>query len=303
MMTLELSGIIPPVITPFDAEENYSPGAMQEILDRLIEGGVHAIFVVGSVSEFYSLRLEEIKEVIRTSVRAVNGRVPVLTGTGAIATRDAIELSRYAEDAGADGLSVLTPFFIKLNEEELFQHYATIAQAVKIPVLGYANPARAGGMTLSAQLMKRLSGEFENVIGIKYSSNDFASLLEYKAACSPSFKVFTGLDTVIFDAVINDCAGAVPGLANLVPALAVSIYEHARAGRWKEAREAQSKLAPLRAAYSLGSFPSVLKEAACMLGLPAGPTRRPIQPLTPEARNRLRGVLVEVLGEDMLPPA
>jgi 4-hydroxy-tetrahydrodipicolinate synthase len=303
MMTLELAGIIPPVITPFDADENYSPGAMQEILDRLIEGGVHAVFVVGSVSEFYSLRMEEIKEVIRTSVRAVDGRVPVLAGTGAIATRDAIELSRYAEDVGADGLSILTPFFIQLDEDELFQHYAAVAQAVKIPVLGYANPARAGGMTLSARLMKRLSGEFENVIGIKYSSNDFASLLEYKAACPPAFKVFTGLDTVIFDAVVNDCAGAVPGLANLVPALAVSVYEHTRAGRLKEAREAQSKFAPLRAAYSLGSFPSVLKEAAHMLGLPAGPTRRPIQPLTPEARSRLRGILVEVLGEDALPVA
>ena len=299
-MALELSGIIPPVLTPFDEHENYSPGAMQHLLDFLIGQGVHAVFVVGSVSEFYALRLEEIKEVIRTSVRAVNGRVPLVAGTGAIATRDAVELSRFAQEVGADALSVLTPFYIRLDEEELFQHYAAIARSVSIPVLGYTNPARAGGMTLSPRLMQRLAGEFENVVGIKDSSGDLANLLEYKRLCPASFKVFTGLDTIIFDAVINDCAGGVPGLANLVPALAVSIYELTRAGRLSEAKVAQRQLAPLRAAYSLGSFPAVLKEAAAMLGLPVGPTRRPIRPLSPEARNRLREVLVDVLGEDTL---
>lgn len=299
-MALELAGIIPPVLTPFDEHEHYAPGAMQQLLDFLIEHGVHAVFVVGSVSEFYALRPEEIKQVIRTSVRAVNGRVPVVAGTGAIATRDAVELSRFAEEAGADALSVLTPFYIRLDEEELFQHYAAIAQAVSIPVLGYTNPARAGGMTLSPQLMRRLASEFENVVGIKDSSGDLANLLEYKRLCPPSFKVFTGLDTIIFDAVINDCAGGVPGLANLVPALVVSIYELTRAGRLDEAKTAQRQLAPLRAAYSLGSFPAVLKEAATMLGLPVGLARRPIRPLSPEARSRLRQVLTEVVGEAML---
>ena len=299
-MAAELAGIIPPVITPFDDDENYSPGAMKDLLDHLIGQGVHAVFVVGSVSEFYALRIEEIKEVIRTAVRAVGGRVPVVAGTGAIATRDAVALSRYAEEAGADALSVLTPFYIRLDEEELFQHYAAVARAVTIPVLGYTNPARAGGMTLSPRLMSRLANQFENVVGIKDSSGDLTNLLEYKRMCPADFKVFTGLDTMIFDAVMNDCAGGVPGLANLAPALVVSIYEHTRAGRLAEAKEAQRKLLPLRATYGLGSFPAVLKEAAAMLGLPVGPTRRPVQPLSPEARSRLREVLADVLGEDAL---
>lgn len=299
-MTSELAGIIPPVLTPFDANENYSPGAMKVLLDYLIEHGVHAVFVVGSVSEFYALRMEEIKEVIRTSVLAVGGRVPVIAGTGAIATRDALELSQYAQEVGADALSVITPFYIGLDEEELFQHYAAIAQAVDIPVLGYANPARAGGMTLSPRLMGRLAREFENVIGIKDSSGDLTTLLEYQRVCPAGFKIFTGRDTIIFDAVINDCAGGVAGLANLAPAITVSIYEHTRAGRLREAREAQQKLFPLRATYGLGSFPAVLKEATAMLGLPIGLPRRPVQPLSPEARSRLRRVLADVLGENAL---
>lgn len=299
-MSGKLAGIIPPVITPFDENENYSPGAMKEVLDYLIDQGVHGIFVTGSVSEFFSLRMEEIKEVIRTSVRAVDGRVPVMAGTGAISTRDTVELSRYAEEVGADALSVITPFYIIANEEELYHHYAAVASAVKMPVLGYANPNRAGGMTLSPQLMTRLADEFENVIGIKDSSGNMSAFLEYKRLCPPDFRVFTGQDALVFDAVVNEGAGAVAGLANFVPALLVSIYEHAKAGRLAEARAAQQRIPPLRAALGLGSFPVVVKEAAAMIGLPAGPTRRPIRPLSPEARRQLRQVLVEAIGEEAL---
>ena len=286
-MTFASKGIIVPVVTPFDENENYSPGAMKDIIDYLIDQGVHAIFVAGSVGEFYALRMDETREVIRTSVRAVAGRVPVLAGTGAIATRDAIELARAAEDAGADALSVITPYYVQPGEEELYQHYGAIARAVKIPVLGYVNPGRSGGITLDPRLMNRLAGEFENIAGIKDSSGNLSTLLEYKRVCPASFAVFTGLDTLIFDAVINDAAGAVAGLGNFAPALAVSIYEHTLAGRLDEAKAAQRKLAILRHTYGLGTFPAVVKAAMTMLGLPAGPTRRPVGSLKPEARQRL----------------
>lgn len=299
-MVRELAGIIPPILTPFDDDENYSPGAMKDILDYLIEQGIHGAFVAGSVSEFYALRLEETKNVIKSSVNAVAGRVPVIAGTGAIATRDAIDLSCFAEEAGADALSVITPFYIRLDDKELFNHYAAIARSVRIPVLCYTNPARAGGMTISAGLMQQLAGEFENIIGVKDSSGDLTALMEYKRLCPAGFRIFTGRDSLIFDAVINGCAGGVPGLANLVPALAVNIYEHASAGRLAEARAAQQKLLPLQAASRLGSFPAVIKEAAAMLGLPVGRTRRPIHPLSPDAKSQLRVILQEVLGEATL---
>ena len=299
-MGLDLKGIVPPVITPFGEDELYDPTAMKDVLDFLIGKGVHAVFVVGSVSEFFCLSKEEIKEVIRTSVSAVNGRVPVVAGTGAISTRDAVELSQYAESVGADALSVITPFYIKPTEAELHAHYSAVAKSVRIPVLGYTNPGRAGGMTLSARLMNRLAQEFENVVGIKDSSGDMDAFIRYKSICPPDFKVFTGLDTLVFDAVINGGAGAVAGIANFAPELLVSVYELAAAGRLGEAIEAQHKVLPLRATYSLGSFPSVVKEAATMIGLPAGPTRRPTMPLSPDARAELRRVLTETLSADAL---
>jgi 4-hydroxy-tetrahydrodipicolinate synthase len=295
-----LRGIIPPVITPFDENEMYSPGAMKDILDYLIDKGVHAVFVAGSVSEFFCLRLEEIKEVIRTSVKAVDGRVPVLAGTGAISTRDTIELSQYAESVGADALSVITPYYIKPTEQELYHHYATVAGSVKIPVLGYTNPGRAGGMTLSAGLMKRLAEEFENVVGIKDSSGDMDAFIQYRTVCPPDFLVFTGRDTLILDAVVQGGAGSVAGIANFAPELLVSVYELAVAGDLDAARKAQQRVVLLRQSGALGSFPSAIKEAAAMIGLPAGPTRRPTLPLTSQARAELRRVLAETLGEDAL---
>jgi 4-hydroxy-tetrahydrodipicolinate synthase len=299
-MNIDLKGIIPPVITPFDENGRFSAPAMKEILDFLIGQGVHAVFVVGSVSEFYALRMDEIKEIIRSTVEIVDGRVPVLAGTGAISTRDTVELCQYAEEAGADALSVITPFYIKLDEDELYAHYAAVAGSVRIPVLGYTNPGRAGGMTLSPGLMSRLANDFENVLGIKDSSGDMTTLVNYKRLCPPEFLVFTGQDTLVFDAVANRAAGAVAGISNFAPALLVSVYELAAAGRWDEARTQQQKVIPLREAYALGSFPSVTKEAAAMIGLPAGPCRLPIQPLRPEARQRLRKLLIETLGADVV---
>lgn len=295
-MSLVPEGIIVPVLTPFDEDENYAPDAMAEILDFLIRAGVHAIFVAGSSSEFYALRIGEIKEIIRTSVQAVAGRVPVIAGAGAIATRDAIDLARYAENVGADALSIITPFYIHPSEEELFEHYAAIARAVALPILGYSNPARAGGVRLSPQLMRRLAGSFENIVGIKDSSGDLTNTLEYQRHCPPGFQVYIGRDSLIFDALINGCAGAVASTANVLPELTVSIFDAVRAGRLDEARRAQRKILPVRAAFTLGTFPLVPKEMAQLIGLPVGPARRPVQPLSPDVRDRLRQLLADAIG-------
>ena len=298
-MRSELAGIIVPVITPFDKNEQYAPAAMRVILDHLISCGVHGIFVAGSAGEFYALRVDEAKEVIRSAVEIVAGRVPVLAGTGAITTRDAVELSRYAEEVGADAISVITPYYVKPTEQELHAHYSAVARAVSIPVFIYTNPGRSG-LVVSPEAHARLAYELPNVVGIKDSSGSIPALLDIKRLCPPNFAVFTGLDTIILDAVINHASGAVAGLANFAPALAVRVYELARAGQLAEAQVAQSQLVRLRGTYDLATFPAVVKAAASMIGMPAGPTRLPVGPLSPAAQEKLRRILTEVLGPDAL---
>lgn len=299
---MNLSGIIVPVVTPFDAQERFAPDALEEIVERLIGQGVQAIFAAGSVGEFYALDEAETLQVIRTTVRAAAGRVPVIAGTGAIDTRRSLVLSRGAEEAGADALSVLTPFYIQPNEDELFRHYSAILSAVSVPVLGYTNPGRSGGLTLPPRLVRRMSEAHPNFAGIKDSSGNIALLKEYKAACPQEFAVFTGLDTIIYDAVLNEAAGAVCGLANIAAGLTLQVYSQTRAGNLEEARRQQAKIAVLRDTYKLGTFPAVVKEAVNLLGMSAGPTRSPVGPLQPQARERLRQILIDVLGPEALSP-
>ncbi len=143
--------------------------------------------------------------------------------------------------------------------------------------------------------MARLAQEFENIVGIKDSSTDLNNLLWYQRLCPPGFQIFTGQDTLIVDALVNDGAGAVSGLANVVPTLTVQISPISiDTAALAEAKAAQRKLLTLRGAYSLGTFPVVVKEMAQMIGLPVGPARRPVRPLSPEARTQLRAVLANV---------
>jgi 4-hydroxy-tetrahydrodipicolinate synthase len=296
-MNPNLTGIIVPVVTPFDEHEQFMPDALRQIINYLLQQGVSAIFAAGSVGEFFSLNEEETIQVIQETVRIVAGRAPVIAGTGAIDTRRSVLLSRRAEEAGADALSVLTPFYIQPNEDELFRHYDTIMSAVHIPVLGYTNPGRSGGVTISPRLARRLCEAHDNFAGLKDSSGNIAMLKEYQQVCPPDFALFTGLDTIVYETVLNDAAGAVCGLANIAPQIILEVYRQTRAGNLGEARRQQAKILKLRAAYQLGTFPAVVKEAMNMLGLPAGVTRSPVGPLSTEARQQLRHILEEILEQ------
>lgn len=301
-MRTDLAGMIVPIITPFDAQDKFSPCALKVIIDHLIINGVSAIFSPGSVGEFYALDEAELMEIIRTTVEIVNGRVPVIAGTGTIDTRRSVMFSRYAEQAGANAVSILMPFYIQPNDEEIFEHYGAILKAVNIPVLGYNNPGRSGGVTISPQLARRLYDAYPNFAGLKDSSGNIGLLKEFKRICPPDFALFNGLDSIIFDAMLNEARGGVCGLANIAPRMMVDIYELTCVGKLADARCLQQKIARLRDAYALGTFPVVVKEAMNLMGLPAGNTRAPVGPLSPASREKLRQVLVELelISEKMI---
>ncbi|NIS62075.1 MAG: dihydrodipicolinate synthase family protein, partial [Proteobacteria bacterium] len=178
-----IEGIIPAVVTPFDENEDVDEGGFRKILNYLIDSGVHGLFPVGSQGEFFALSNEEKKRLIDITVEETRGRVFVMPNTGAITTRESIELSQYAERAGADCVSVITPFFISPNQEELYQHIRAICQSVKIPVLCYNNPGRTGGVALTPATLARLAEEVPNFAGIKDSSGDLTLVAEMIRLC------------------------------------------------------------------------------------------------------------------------
>jgi len=293
MGTVRIAGIYPAVPTAFTAGGALDLGAQAEIVEWLLSCRVHGIFGIGSQGESFSLSFDERSSLTRAFVQAVRGRAPLMIGTGAVTTAETVRLSRDAEANGADALSVITPYFVKLTQAEVAAHYRAVLEAVRIPVLGYTNPARTGN-TVTPATAAALAREFPHFAGIKDSTGDLSQTLAYAAVCPPGFAVFVGRDTLIFSALVNRLAGAVAATASAAPELAVGIYDAVQRGDLEDARALQARLAVLRDAFELGSFPVVVKEAMELRGVRVGPARLPVAPLPPATREQLRVMLAEI---------
>ena len=291
-MGLAVEGIIPAMVTPLDRNEEIDEAGIRGIINYLIDSGVHGIFVCGSQGESYALTEDEKKRVIEISVDEVNGRVPVYAGTGAVTTKMTIELSRYAVDVGADAVTIVTPYFIKPSQDELYMHYKRIAESVDSPILIYNNPGRTN-VNLEAETVKKLA-EIDNIVGIKDSSGDLTLTAQYIMKCPDEFAVLAGRDSLILATLLYGGKGAVAATANVAPRLVVGIYENFIKGDLEKARELQFKILPLRLAFSLGTFPVVVKEAMNLMRKPSGPAKSPVSPLPEEKKRKLKLLLEEL---------
>jgi 4-hydroxy-tetrahydrodipicolinate synthase len=294
-MANEIRGIIPAVITPFTPDERVDEGAFRKVLHAMIDQGVHGLFPVGTGGEFFALTREEKERLMKVAVEEAAGRVFVMPNVGAITTEESVALARHAEAVGSDAVSVVTPFFLKPSQEELYEHYKAICASVKIPVLAYNIPDRTGGVALSVGTVTRLAKTVPNFAGIKDSTGDLTNSAEIIQACPPGFKVFMGRDTLIYGALLYGCVGAVAATANVAPGVAVGIYKAVQAGDLVKARELQAKLSPVRKLFTVGSHPAGLKEAMVQLGmLGCARCRRPTLDLTPAQRDEVGKILKEI---------
>ena len=282
-------GIIPAMVTPFDDQDRVDAGALAKLTRYLLDAGVHGLFCAGSQGESYALTYEEKKTISETVIKEAAGSVPVYVGTGAVTTGESVKLTQMAEACGADAVTVITPYFIAPSQDELYQHYAAIARSTRLPVFLYSNPSRTG-VSISPALIGRLS-KIENIAGIKDSSGDLTLTMSYIGAGGPDFNVLMGRDTLIYASLCCGARGAVAATANVVPALAVSIYERFQKGDHEGALRAQFDLEPVRTAFNLGTFPVVVKEALTMMGIPMGPCRAPVGDLPESKKEELKAVL------------
>jgi len=287
-------GIIPAMVTPIDAAGRINESALRKLTEHLIDGGVHGLFPVGSQGEFFSLTLEQKKEAVRIVVDETRNRVPVYAGTGAVTTREAIETTRIAQDLGVSAVSVITPYFLVPSQKELILHYQAIAKACpNLPILLYSSPDRTQVPFPTSTVLELAA--VDNIVGIKDSSGDMSMTGEYiRLTRGMNFHVLMGRDTLIYAALCYGAAGSICATGNVDPRVPVEIYEAFMAGDHKRALEAQYRLAPLRIAFGLGTFPVVIKEALSMIGIDAGPAVLPVGPMTRENREKLRQVLMDM---------
>jgi 4-hydroxy-tetrahydrodipicolinate synthase len=287
---MKIQGIIPPVATPMQANEDLDLPRLKWFIDHLIQNGVHGIFVLGTNSEFYALDEGEKQEVIATAVTHVNKRVPVFAGTGAECTREAVRLTKMAEREGADGVSVITPYFVIPSQQEIISHYRRIAESTKLPVVLYNNPATCGGVKIDVDSVAKLA-ELPNILAIKDSSGDLQNTLEYIRVVPERFSVMMGRDTLIYPALEMGAKGAVPATGNIAPALLVEIYETFMRGDKAASKAAQARLSPIRLSLTLGTAPGGVKEALKLIGMSIGPSRSPVGPLPPDKLEKMKAAL------------
>ena len=292
-----LEGIVPAVVTPFRQDERIDYQAWQNLIDFLVGSGVHGLFIIGGQGEFFSLTEEERVVATRFCVQTVARRVPIYANVGAVTTRETLRLAEQAAGEGADYIVAITPYYLRPSPAELVEHYAALCEAVDLPVLAYNIPERTG-VELSPDTLRRIRERADNFVGLKDSSGKLELIPELVAA---GLAVFIGRDHMILEGLKRGCVGAVTACANVAPRAFVDLYDAWRAGEMERAARLQALVEPLRQAFALATFPSVVKEAMNMIGRKAGCCRRPVGPMPEEARAQLAAVLGKLEEEGYLP--
>jgi len=282
-------GILPALVTPFtDDGRTIDEERLRTLVNRCIELGVHGVVPCGTTGEFVNLTTEEKKQVIKTVVDEVNGRVRVVAGTGASGTDQALEMTKYAKDAGADAALIVTPFYLKPTDRGIYEHYDTIASNVDLPIILYNIP-QCTGLPLPWQMVEDLA-QIPNIVGIKDSSGQLSFILAVLEKVRDKINVLCGHDEVVVAGLAAGCSGAILASANVIPDIWVQIYNHVKNGELQKARELQYKVQKI-ARIIAGSGAVGTKEALNMMKIKVGPVRKPLSvggELTYEAREELR---------------
>jgi len=290
----DIHGIIAPILTPMYEDETVNYEELDRQVERQIEAG-NGIFCFGTNGEGYILSEDEKIEIVRRTVKAAAGRVPVYAGTGCISTKDTIRQSLKAKEARADILSIITPSFAVASQEELYDHFAAVAEAVDLPIVLYNIPARTGN-NLLPETVAKLAKDCDNIVGAKDSSGDRDNLLAYielTRDLGKDFAVLSGNDSLILKGLMAGGKGAIAGCANVYPHVMASIYTNFKNGDLEAAEKAQASIASFRAVFKYGNPNTIVKKAAALLGYPVGDCRRPFNRLCDEGLEELKKVLQE----------
>lgn len=286
-------GIITPIVTPFHRDEDQSINyeATEKLIDHLIDHGVNGIFILGSNGEFHVVDENEKVEFSKKVIEIVNKRVPVFVGTGCCSTRETVRLSKKMEELGADALSVITPYFLKPTNANLYAHYKAVADSVNIPIVLYNIP-KATGCPLDPELVDQLA-DIENIKAIKDSSGELERIQAYAdIAKRKDFELLIGSDSKISYAYGLGATAAVAGTSNVIVDTLVSLDRALRAGESEKAEKLQKDIDVLRGVLKLGTVPSAMKRSVELAGIAeVGPARMPVQELSKEDDEKIIEIL------------
>jgi len=282
-------GVFPAIITPFKEDYSLDEEGLRSNIEHLQRSGIAGIVPCGTTGESATLTFEEHKKVVEIAVDC--SRVPVIAGTGSNNTREALELTRHAADAGAHAALLITPYYNKPNDRGMFEHFKTIAEKCNIPIILYNVPKRTG-IDLKPELVAKLS-RIPNIVAIKEASGSLtqvSQIIEQTRGCD--FTVLSGDDDLTLPIMSLGASGVVSVVANVAPRKTAAMVDAVSSGDLQTARALHYELLPLVRAMFLETNPIPVKTAYKLMGLAAGPLRLPLASMAPEKET----VLKEILG-------
>ncbi|HXX37454.1 MAG TPA: dihydrodipicolinate synthase family protein [bacterium] len=287
-------GIFPYLVSPLDASGRVQERVLRRLVDHLIEQGVHGLSPLGSTGEFPYLTAQQREEIVRITVDAAGGRVPVVPGVAAYATHDAIAQGRRMIDAGADGIVLILQTYFPLSRAAVFEFFSSVAQAVSCPIVLYSNPKLLGAEITPEQVVAL--SEIPNVRYFKEASGETGRILTVLNHAEGRIAVFSASAHVPLLVFRLGGVGWMAGPACLLPERCVALYDLARQGRWAEADRLQRRLWSLNEVFQRYALAACVKAGLELQGFEVGDPIAPVPPLGREARQEIRAALEHAGG-------
>lgn len=275
------------LVTPFHADGSVNNEKLSELVEEQIAGGTDAIIACGTTGEAATMSEEEHMDVIRFIIKAVNHRIPVIAGTGSNCTATAIDLSKQAEEAGAEGVLLVTPYYNKATQGGLIQHYEAVAGAISLPCILYNVPSRTG-VTIQPETMAYLYQHVENIVGVKDATGNISMITKLMSLVDENFLLYSGDDDQIVPLLSVGGSGVISVLSNVAPHETHEICQKWFDGDIKGAREAQFKAYPLIKALFAEVNPIPVKAALNLMGKNVGSLRLPMTEATDSTKALLK---------------
>ncbi|KGX93119.1 dihydrodipicolinate synthase [Pontibacillus halophilus JSM 076056 = DSM 19796] len=277
--------VLTAMVTPFDHRGNIDFEKTTKLIQYLLDNGSDGLVVGGTTGESPTLTSEEKLALFKHSVEVVNGRVPVIAGTGSNNTHASIELTKKAEALGVDGIMLVAPYYNKPNQEGLYQHFSTIANETKLPVMLYNIPGRSV-ISMDTDTIVRLAS-IDNIVSIKDASGDLDAMTEILSRTDDDFSVYTGEDSMTLPSYSIGATGVVSVSAHVIGTEMQEMLKAVDEGRAKDAAKIHQQILPIMHGCFMAPSPTPVKTALQMKGMDVGGVRLPLVPLTKEERETL----------------
>lgn len=292
-MRNRIFGVIPAVPTFFRKDEELDLDALRNHLDFLVDSGVHGICILGSTGEGQYLNRDEQKQVMTVAVDQVNGRVPVVAGTGCLATKSTIDLTKVARDVEVDAAMIVLPMYFPFTQKEVYNHYVAVANTVDLPILLYNFPENSK-FNMSPELVADLS-KVHGIVGIKDTVVDLGHMFEILELTSKEFIVLSGTEAFLVPLLEKGGKGVIGPIANFAPKVVVGLYDAVKSGEASKVRDYVEKISLLLGALTAGPLVSVIKEAIKSAGIDVPATvRRPLAQASPRQIAKVRYIMSKV---------